>query len=91
MDLQLLLHYNHSMSYNSNCNYQSCTGGCCNYYGDCPEWYSNGVAEYTDCYYYYGANPPNVLGAIAGSIVGILVIILIICVCYRYERKKLEE
>lgn len=32
------------MSYNSNCNYQNCEGGCCNYYGDCPEWYSNGVA-----------------------------------------------
>lgn len=24
------------MSYNSNCNYQNCGGGCCNYYGDCP-------------------------------------------------------
>lgn len=31
------------------------------------------------------------LGAIAGSIIGICVIIVLLCICYRYERKKLEE
>lgn len=78
------------MGYNQNCIYQDCIGQCCNQYGDCPEWYSNGKVEYTNCYYYYGVNPNTIYGAIAAVSISILIIIIIICVCYRMDRRRKE-
>lgn len=72
------------MGYNSHCNYQDCSGGCCNLYGDCPEWYSNGVQQYTNCYYYYGNNPTSVIGAVVGSILGVVLIVIVVCIWYKY-------
>ena len=43
------------MGFNSNCSFQTCGMGCCNFYGYCPEDYdpAHYSSYYTKCYHYY--------------------------------------
>ena len=79
------------MGYNEHCLYQNCSWKCCNYHGDCPDWYSNGNAEYTNCYYYYKVAESTLIATAVGTIIGVLVLILIACLWYRSYKKKVEE
>lgn len=79
------------MGYNTNCQYQNCSYGCCNYKGDCPEWYSNGNTQYTNCYYYYGVDPTTLLATGIGTAIGVVIIIIIACAFYRNHRKRQLE
>lgn len=81
------------MGYNSNCYRITCDGDCCNYYGSCPEDFSNRYYDttYTTCYYYYdtyyqkqqSARSGSIAGAVIGGIFGILIIIGIAWYCKR--------
>ena len=40
--------------YNSNCNTQTCSYSCCDYYGNCPDFSSGNTNSLTNtCWYYY--------------------------------------
>jgi hypothetical protein len=78
------------MGYNESCRYNNCTWGCCNYNGDCPEWYSNGQWQYTQCYYYYGVDPTLLIWTVTCALVGIVVIVIVACCCYRDYKKRQE-
>ena len=75
------------MGYNSKCNDQNCSQGCCNTYGDCPQTqYSS--SSLSKCKYYYTDSKPLDGGSIAGVVVGpiiglIIIIVLIVCCCKR--------
>ena len=58
-----------------NCNAFNCKDNCCNYYGHCPENYSEDRFDktYTQCFYYYGF---DLTGVIVGVIVGVVVLAL---------------
>lgn len=63
---------------------QSCNAGCCNYYGECP----NFMDPY--CYYYYYSyettrvlSTPTAIGIGVGVAVFVIVGIIIGCICYR--------
>lgn len=76
------------MGYNSNCTSQDCSGGCCNFYGSCPEWFYNGNTLYTNCYYYYSINPSALTASIVASVIGIFIIVLAVCICYWHKTKQ---
>lgn len=76
------------MGYNEHCLYQDCAGSCCNYYGDCPEWYSNSNSLYTECFYYYTTDTRTLLVASLVSLVGVGLLIVIMCLCYRHYQQQ---
>jgi hypothetical protein len=76
------------MGYNSNCFYDYCLWGCCNYYGTCPENYSTGNSDFDSCYYYYTTPPGTIAGAVVGSVIGLIIIFFII---KRYRNHQNEE
>ena len=84
-------HYNSSMGYNESCTVNNCTWHCCNFNGDCPEWYNNGQWQYTECYYYYGVDPTLLIWTTTFALVGALVIIFVACCCYKDYKKRQEE
>ena len=77
---------------NSNCNDQTCSNNCCNYYGWCTEDYNTlyHSSLYTDCYYYYSSDSDSTdsSGIIAGAIVGGVFLFIIIAVIVHYKRKR---
>lgn len=86
------------MGYNSKCNYQNCTQGCCNTYGNCPSGSSYSSSLSSKCKYYYTSSTssqPLVGGAIAGvvvgPIVGLVVLIIIIVCCVKRCRMNAAQ
>lgn len=76
------------MGYNEHCIYQDCAGHCCNYYGDCPDWYSNTNTLYTECYYYYGTDTTMLLACSVASIIGVILLAIVLYLCYKYYRQE---
>lgn len=79
------------MGYNESCLFQNCTSQCCNLNGDCPEWYSNGNTDYTDCYYYYGIDPDLIIWTSVATAAAALVIIIVASFCYQEYKKKRDS
>lgn len=72
------------MSYNSNCAYQTCQRGCCNFYGYCPEDYDQAHYSnyYTTCYHYYeDKNSPSDY-SFALYLLGGLALLSLLLLCY---------
>ena len=78
------------MGYNEHCLYQDCGGGCCNYYGDCPEWYSNSNTLYTDCFHYYATDTRTLLVASVMTSVGVILLLVVLCLCYRHYQAQAQ-
>ena len=76
------------MGFNEHCIYQTCAGGCCNFYGDCPEWYSNSNSLYTQCYYYYATDTTALLITVIASLAGVLLLSVAMALCYKHYRKE---
>lgn len=84
------------MGYNSKCNYQNCTQGCCNTYGNCPTSSAYGSSLSTRCKYYYTNTQQleggAIVGVVAGPILGlIIIIIIVVCSVKRCKRKALKK
>mgnify|MGYP001270335818 CR=1 FL=1 len=87
------------MGYNSRCTFQTCTQGCCNYYGTCPNP-SSSSTFYRNCYYYYNSNTTTKSsggtvnldgGGIAGVVVGVVggvIILVLVIVCSIMKCRK---
>lgn len=79
------------------CRKTTCIAQCCNYRGDCPDWsISNGpyYSSLRTCVTYYKdiqepINPGIYVGAGFGGLFLIILIISIICYCYR-KKKAIE-
>lgn len=79
------------MGYNQSCTFQNCTWQCCNFNGDCPQWYNNHKWQYTECYYYYGVDPTVLIWTAVCTFVGAIVILIIGCCWYREYKRKQEQ
>ena len=78
------------MGFNQKCQFQTCEQGCCNYYGQCPEDYSEKHYSnyYTRCYHYYEEQTPGDRGEIIAYLVlGVGVVILLLTLLYRKKRQ----
>ena len=73
----------------SHCFDNSCSQGCCNYKGYCPQ-YSMYDSNYNSCYYYYSYSSTivwsnEIIGYIAG---GVLLAVIVSFLVYRHVMKK---
>ena len=81
------------MGYHPNCAYQTCSLGCCNEYGFCPEDYSQDQygTDYTSCYHYYDRNPQQPNNATVGYVILAGIIVTVALVAYVRRKRTVNK
>lgn len=81
---------------------ETCSQGCCNYYGTCPNP-SSSSTFYRNCYYYYNSNTTTkssggtvnldgegIAGVVVGVVGGVVILVLVI-VCSIMKCRKINN
>lgn len=75
----------------SECLDLTCSAGCCNYLGYCPNPFGSTNYE-SQCYSYYDSSASTDTGAIVGGIVGsIIAVFVVVAILMYWQRRKQQE